>query len=204
MRFGTKAKKHGKKTGHKIGLFGGSFNPAHSGHLHLANTSLKSLGLDEIWWLVSPQNPLKNYQGNYSERVKTVEKLGLPPNMKIKHIERDYGTNYTIDTLSIILKHWPNKNFVFLIGADNLAQLPKWKDWKTIFKLIPLAVISRPGEKPSDAIRARLSLPAKLYANSRIAEHDKRALIWQKPPAWIYITSPLNPLSSTKIRSQKQ
>ena len=188
----------------KIGLFGGTFNPAHNGHLHVAETSLKALDLDQIWWLVSPGNPLKNDQTPYESRVASVKALGLPNNMYIKHIERDFGTQYTIDTLRKVRKHWPNKHFVFLMGADNLHQLPKWKDWKAIFKTMPLAIIARPGAKTSDALKARLSPPARIFANHRLPEHQAHTLAMQNPPAWVYLTPALNELSSSAIRAQKQ
>ena len=100
-----------------IGLFGGSFNPAHTGHLHVANCGLQRLNLDKVWWMVSPQNPLKPTQPPYKERVASVHKLGLPPRMHISHMEREFGTNFTIDTLRSAKKKWPRHHFVFFDGG---------------------------------------------------------------------------------------
>ena len=136
--------------GLSIGLLAGSFNPAHSGHLHVAQCGISRLGLDQIWWIVSPQNPLKSAQPAYEERVKTVERLNLPFSMRISHLERDFKTNYTIDMLKHAHQKWPQNRFVFLMGADNFQQLPKWQDWKGILKTVPIAIISRPAKNARD------------------------------------------------------
>ncbi len=186
--------------GLSIGLFGGSFNPAHAGHLHVAECGLKCLRLDQIWWMVSPGNPLKSETTPYEERVASVKALGLPPHMRISHMERDFGTRYTVDTVRLARKRWPKHRFVFLMGADNLAQMPKWKDWQLIFATLPIAVIARPGANVTDSIKARLSLPARRYAKARLPEYAAHTLAAQTAPAWTYLTAPLNPLSSTALR----
>lgn len=188
--------------GLKIGLFGGSFNPAHSGHLHVATTSLQQLDLDQIWWMVSPQNPLKPEQPPYSERVASVHALNLPPRMSVNHMEREFGTNYTVETLRRAKIRWPQHNFVFLMGADNLRQLPKWKGWREIVETVPIAVIARSGQKTSDALKARLSPAANSYRNARIHEHQAHTLAYHTAPAWTYLTPPLNSLSSSAIRTK--
>ena len=185
-----------------IGLFGGSFNPAHAGHLHVASTSLKALGLDQVWWMASPQNPLKPKQPTYESRVKTIETLGIPPNMVISHMEIDFGTQYTVDMLRRAQQRWPGARFVFLMGADNFLQLPRWKDWRTILSLVPVAVISRPGGGNA-AIRARLGQAARLYADYRIPEERSHTLAMRDAPAWCYLTTPLNSLSSSAIRAAR-
>ena len=183
-----------------IGLFGGSFNPAHMGHMHVANCGLQRLRLDRIWWMVSPQNPLKTKQPAYETRVQSVLNLGLPPRMEISHMERDFDTRFTVDTLRRARKRWPRYHFVFMMGADNLRQLPQWKGWREIMETVPIAVIARSGQKNSDTLKARLSPAARAYNYARIPENQAHTLVWHKAPAWTYLTPPLNPLSSTAIR----
>lgn len=188
--------------GLSIGLFGGSFNPAHAGHMHVAKTGLRALDLDQIWWMVSPQNPLKLKQPSYKSRVASVETLGLPYNMKISHMEKDFGTQYTVDTLKAATSKWPKANFIFLMGADNFLQLPKWKNWKTIMETVPVAIIARPG-KGYEAIRARLGKAAQIYSDYRIPEAQADSLKDYAAPAWTYLTPPMNSLSSTAIRNSR-
>ncbi|MDB2437976.1 nicotinate-nucleotide adenylyltransferase [Hellea sp.] len=182
--------------GLSIGLFGGSFNPAHQGHLHVAQCGLRELALDRIWWMVSPQNPLKPQQPSYESRVETVQALGLTPRMEISHIERDFGTNYTIDMIRTAQRRFPRNRFVFLMGADNFAQLPKWKDWQDIADRVPIAVIARPG----DGLKPRLSKTAQMLADYRLPEEQSHILQYLQPPLWTFLTPPLNSLSSSAIR----
>jgi nicotinate-nucleotide adenylyltransferase len=182
----------------KIGLFGGSFNPAHQGHLHVAKAGLRELGLDQIWWLVSPQNPLKPAQPSYESRVATVEALNLPPRMIISDYEQKSGTNYTIDLLQSLKRRHPAAQFVFMMGADNFIQLPKWRQWQAIMATFPIAVIARPGE----TMRSRLSQPARQYANDRLDESYSNALAQMTAPCWTYLTLPLDSSSSTVIRAK--
>jgi len=181
-----------------VGLFGGSFNPAHGGHLHVARAGLRQLQLDEIWWLVSPQNPLKPEQPSWENRAETVRNLPLPPNMRVSDIELKYGTQYTVDLLSTLTARETNTNFVFMMGADNLRQLPKWRDWKTIVETVPIAVIARPGSP----VRARLSQAARQYSDARLPEDQAHILKTQPAPAWTYLTLPLDNRSSSAIRSR--
>lgn len=169
--------------------------------MHVAECGLQRLGLDRIWWMVSPQNPLKPTQPSYESRVQSVLDLKLPSRMQISHMERDFGTNYTVETLRRARKRWPRHCFVFLMGADNLRQLPRWKGWREIMEGIPIAVIARPGQKCSDTLKARLSPAARSYNYARIPESQAHTLIWHQAPAWTYLTPPLNPLSSTQLRA---
>lgn len=182
----------------KIGLFGGSFNPAHSGHLHVAKAGLRELGLDQIWWLVSPQSPLKSQQPSYKSRVATVEALDLPWGMKVSHFEQEAGTNYTIDLLKSLQSRHPKTQFVFMMGSDNLTQLPKWRDWKTIMTTFPIAVIARPG----DSLKSRLSQAARQYADRRLPESHATILAEMSAPCWTYLTLPLDSASSTALRAK--
>ncbi|WP_034387157.1 nicotinate-nucleotide adenylyltransferase [Hellea balneolensis] len=182
--------------GLSVGLFGGSFNPAHAGHLHVAQCGLRELALDRVWWMVSPQNPLKPKQPSYDSRVQTVEALGLNNRMDISHMERDFGTQYTIDMIRMAQTRHPRTRFVFLMGADNFSQFPKWKNWQEIAARVPIAVIARPG----DGVKPRLSKTARFFADKRLPEERSHILQYLQPPLWTFLTPPLNNLSSTAIR----
>lgn len=186
--------------GLSIGLFGGSFNPAHAGHMHVALCGLNRLGLDHIWWMVSPQNPLKPRQPSYESRVATVKALDLPHRMRVSHMERNFGTQYTIDTLTRAKARFPDTRFVFLMGADNFVELPKWKEWHQIMRTLPIAVIARPNKSGQTHMRARLGTAARIYSANRLPEHAATSLAFQQAPAWCYLTPPLNTLSSTALR----
>ncbi|MBC6403720.1 MAG: nicotinate (nicotinamide) nucleotide adenylyltransferase [Hyphomonadaceae bacterium] len=188
------------RTDQAVGLFGGSFNPAHAGHLHVAKTALKALDLDEIWWMVSRQHPLKPEQPDYETRVATVLNLPLAPRMRISHMEPDFGTSYTRDTLRRARIRWPHARFVFVMGADNFLQLPKWRGWHEIMHTVPVLVISRP-DRGSRAIRARLGKAAVIYRQARIPEWQAHTLKDLTAPAWTFLTKPLNPLCSSAIRA---
>jgi len=181
-----------------IGLFGGSFNPAHSGHLHVAKAGLRELALDHVWWLVSPQNPLKPKQPSYESRVATVTALNLSPRMSVSHIESEAGTNYTIDLLRLLKRKYPQTQFVFLMGADNFNQLPLWKNWQEIIATFPIAIIARPGEP----VKARLGRVARQYADDRIHEERSHILAKMTAPRWTYLTLPLDSASSSVIRAK--
>ena len=185
-----------------IGLFPGSFHPAHAGHLHVAQAGLKQLALDEIWWIPSPQNPLKKTQPAYEDRAASVNRLGLPPRMRLSHIERERGTNKTIDLLKGFEQRGDQNRYVLMIGADNFGQLPKWVDWQEIIQRIPIAVIARPSKTGLVNIRPRLGQAARQYEQARVDEKDAHILQWMGAPAWCYLTLPMNPLSSTQIRVQ--
>ena len=196
--------KKSPRTGLKVGLFGGSFNPAHAGHLHLAQTALTSLQLDEVWWLVSPQNPLKPAQPSYDTRADTVRALPLPRSMKLSRLEIDSGTQYTVDMIKRAQTLHPNTRFVFLMGADNFSQFPKWKNWREIMAAVPIAIIARPAKSGEPHFKARLGQAARLYRGARITEAQSHILPTLKAPAWTYITAPLNHLSSSSIRASQR
>ncbi len=134
--------------GMKIGLLGGSFNPAHEGHLHVSGVALKRLGLDYIWWLVTPQNPLKSKMGMaplYDRLAYAADNFEQHPRVIVVDIETTLGTHYTIDTLTALRQRFHQVNFVWLMGSDNLASFQRWKRWRDIAKAMPIAVVMRPG-----------------------------------------------------------
>jgi len=129
------------------GLLGGSFNPAHGGHRRISLASAEALGLDEVWWLVSPGNPLKPAAGMapLGARYASARRQARRAPIRITAIERELGTRYTVDTLRKLIHRYPKRRFVWLMGADNLAQFHRWRDWRSIARLMPIAVIARPG-----------------------------------------------------------
>ena len=177
----------------------GSFDPAHSGHMHVARTALRALALDRVWWVPSPQNPLKPRQQPYARRAATVQALGMPPRMRLAHVERDFGTVYTIRTLRALTRRYPRIRFILLMGADNLAQLPLWKSWQAVLHAVPLAVIARPGPK---TISARTGRVARQFAPYRLSEAAAKTLKDRTPPAWVFLTTPLDRESSSRIRAE--
>ncbi len=135
------------ENGLRIGLLGGSFNPAHEGHSHASELALKQLGLDYVWWLVSPQNPLKESRGmaGIAERLEGARKFNRHPRVIVTDIEHRLGTRFTIDTLRALKQRFPQLRFVWLMGSDNLVQIPRWRNWQEIFASVPVAVVARPG-----------------------------------------------------------
>jgi len=165
-----------------------------------ARAGLRELRLDEIWWLVSPQNPLKPEQPSWESRANTVRNLPLPPNMRVSDVELKYRTQYTVDLIHTLQIREPHLDFVFMMGADNLLQLPKWLEWQSIIETIPIAVIARPGSP----IRARLGQAARQYATARIPETQAHTLKHRNAPAWTYLTLPLDKRSSSAIRASSK
>lgn len=184
--------------GMRIGLLGGSFNPAHEGHLHVSLVAGRRLRLHAVWWLVSPQNPLKpaNDTADYDKRLAAAAALARHPRIVVSDLEARLGTRYTADSLRALKARFPAVHFVWLMGADNLAQLPRWKDWQEIMCLVPVAVIDRPGY----ALKAQLGKAAERFRQARLPEEQARALPCADPPAWTYLHAKLNPLSATEIR----
>jgi nicotinate-nucleotide adenylyltransferase len=183
----------------KTGLFGGSFNPAHRGHRHVSKAALEALGLDEIWWLVSPGNPLKPVEGMapLPDRFASARRAarGLP--IRVTAIERELGSPFTVETVRALLRLYPNRRFVWLMGADNLLEFHRWKDWREIARLVPIAVVSRPGyDGPAHAARAMGWL-------RRFVRPAAEARDWTewRLPALVLLKLPLDPTSATGIRA---
>lgn len=184
----------------KIGLLGGSFNPAHEGHLQLSLAAVEALGLDRLWWLVTPGNPLKDGSGDmapYEARLDSARKLAGGTPILASDFERQAGTRYTVDTLRAILAEHPDDRFIWLMGADSLCQFHRWKDWRDIAQLVPIAVLPRPGyDEPARAARAM----GWLSGFVRSGDHTKGWTDWS-PPALLFLDLPTNPTSATALRA---
>ena len=183
----------------RIGLLGGSFNPAHAGHRYISLQALKRLALDEVWWMVSPQNPLKPAAGMapFAERLAQAAAVADHARIRVTDIEQQLGTVYTADTLRALLPRFPQCRFVWLMGADNLAQIWQWKDWQTIFTRIPIAVFARPPYSP----RILSGKAAKRFASRRVAETRARHLADMQAPAWVFFHNRPHTGSATRIRA---
>ena len=185
--------------GRRIGLLGGSFNPAHRGHLEISRTALKRLDLDQVWWLVSPQNPLKPERGMapLDQRLTAARRLARDPRVRASALESALGTTYTADSVTALVRRFPRYRFVWLMGADNLVQISRWKDWEIIFRTLPVAVFDR----PSYSLKALAATAARRFAGQRLPEAAARGLAERTPPAWVFVHQWLNPQSSTRIRA---
>jgi nicotinate-nucleotide adenylyltransferase len=186
-------------SGTAIGLFGGSFDPPHLGHVEVSLEALRALRLDQVWWLVSPQNPLKPNapSSDLSRRVTAARALIRSPRIKVTGIEAAIGTNYTAETLRRLLPRLPGVNCVWMMGADNLAGFHDWRDWERIAASLPMAIFNRPG-----ANFAALSSPAAhALARFRIDPKDAGRLASTAPPAWVFLPSPTVAISSTELRA---
>jgi nicotinate-nucleotide adenylyltransferase len=186
--------------GMRVGLFGGSFNPAHDGHAHVAETALTRLRLDRVIWLVSPQNPLKNRADSASleARMAGARALARGPRMIVSDVERRVGSHYTIDVLRLLKARFPGVKFVWIMGGDNLNSLHSWRGWVNIMREIPVAVIARPG---GSRLKSRSSPPARRFAFARLSSREAPLLADHAPPAWLYLRAPLNFTSSTALRA---
>jgi nicotinate-nucleotide adenylyltransferase len=187
--------------GMRIGLLGGSFDPAHDGHREVSLVALRALGLDEVWWLVSPHNPLKPKapSTDFARRIRAARKVARHPRIKVTGIEAALGTRYTADTLTRLAPRLAGLEVVWLMGADNLAQFNRWDRWETIAASIPIAVFNRPGW----AFRALGSPAARALFRDRFREADAIRLAESPPPAWVFIAKPQIDLSSTALRLKR-
>ena len=187
------------KPGEVIGLLGGSFDPAHQGHVHITREALKRFGLDRVWWLVSPGNPLKaRGPAPLAQRMRRAKAMMRHPRVDVTDIEARLGTRYTAETLRALQRLYPGVRFVWLMGADNLAQFHLWQDWRQIAASVPLGIVARPGER----ISARMSPTARFLARARIAASASHLLGRAEPPAWCFVNVPMVAQSSTEIRAK--
>jgi len=186
------------KPGERIGLLGGSFNPAHGGHVELSLLAIEKLDLDRVWWLVSPQNPLKSESGMapLARRLADARRLTRGHAITVTDLEAELGTRYTADTLEALVSLYPDANFVWLMGADNLAQVHRWHGWSRIFHTVPVAVFAR----PTYSFKAEQSKAARRYARYRLPAYRSRRLATKRPPAWVLFRRPHNPQAATKLR----
>jgi len=182
----------------RIGLLGGSFNPAHAAHRHISLTALKRLGLDQVWWLVTPGNPLKAgaKQPSLESRVAAAREVAHHPRIVVTGFEGARKSPYTVDTLKFLKQRFPGVHFVWLMGADNLAELHHWRDWPALFRLVPIAVLDRPGFR----LKAMSSRAAQRFQFYRVDDSDAPGLASQIPPAWAILSEKLSSLSSTSLR----
>jgi nicotinate-nucleotide adenylyltransferase len=190
------------ESGQAVGLFGGSFNPPHEGHVHVSEQALRRLGLSQVWWLVTPGNPLKNNSNlaSLGDRIGACEAINSDPRIKITACELNLPTRYTADTLAHIVDRNRDVRFVWIMGADNLGQFHQWERWRDIANLIPIAVVDRPGS----TLALHSAKAAQALRHARIDENDAPMLAHCDAPAWVFLHGPRNSLSSTAIRAQKK
>jgi nicotinate-nucleotide adenylyltransferase len=183
----------------RIGLLGGSFNPAHAAHRQISLAALRRLRLDQVWWLVSPGNPLKGKpeKPDLETRVAEARKIARHPRIVVTGFEAMRASAFTVDTIRFLKRRYPTVNFVWLMGADNLAAFHRWRSWERLFGLVPIAVLDRPGFR----LKARASKAAQRFAHAAVDETDAAGLAGMEPPAWTLLTVPLSSLSSTRLRA---
>jgi nicotinate-nucleotide adenylyltransferase len=186
----------------KIGLFGGTFDPPHDAHRAACLIALRRLGLDRVWWLVTPGNPLKDTRGlaPLPDRIAAARTLASHPRIVVTGLEAAIGARYTYDTLRYLRAHCPRVDFVWIMGADNLRSFHRWENWRGIAAMVPIAVVDRPG--PS--LYAIGGVAGQALAQARIPERAARSLPGRKPPAWIYLHGLKSPLSSTALRTARR
>jgi nicotinate-nucleotide adenylyltransferase len=186
-------------TSQSVGLLGGSFDPPHAGHVHITREALKRFRLDRVWWLISPGNPLKpRGPAPLADRMAAARAIMADPRVTVTDVEARLGTRYTAQTLQVLMARHPGVRFVWLMGADNLAQLHRWQRWDWIMATLPMGVLSRPGAGPA----ARLAPAARAFARFRLPEAAATRLAWLDPPVWCCITTPMIDISSTELRGQ--
>lgn len=184
--------------GQRIGLLGGSFDPPHAGHVHITLWALDAIGLDAVWWLVSPGNPLKpDAPADLARRMAAAGAIMRHPRVKVTDLERRLATRYTAATLAGLRRHYPGTRFVWLMGSDNLASFHRWDRWEEILASVPVGVLARPGQQ----LRAGLSPAARRFARWRVPQAEARSLPFREPPAWCLLSGPMLDLSSTRLRA---
>jgi len=187
------------RPGQVVGLLGGSFDPPHAGHVHISREALRRFGLDWVWWLVSPGNPLKTHgPAPLDQRMAACEALVDHPRIAVSDAEAQLGTRYTAETIAALQRAKPGVRFVWLMGADNLAQFDRWQDWQGIMESVPIGVLARPGQR----ISARMSKAARIYREARLPARQALALGHAAPPRWCFANVPMVALSSTALRAR--
>ncbi|HXX03508.1 MAG TPA: nicotinate-nucleotide adenylyltransferase [Xanthobacteraceae bacterium] len=188
-------------SGMRIGLFGGTFDPAHAAHRAACLLAMERLGLDRVWWMVTPGNPLKDTRGlaPLATRVAAARALAHHPRIDVTDFEAQLGTSYTYETISYLVRRCAGVHFVWIMGADNLRSFHRWQRWRDIAELVPIAVVDRLG--PS--LYATAGAAGHWLANFRLPESAAKTLAERKPPAWIYLHGLKSPLSSTALRAAR-
>ena len=183
--------------GQVIGLLGGSFDPAHEGHAHITREAIKRLHLDQVWWLVSPGNPLKARQpAPMAARIAQARGVMAHPKVRITGLEARLGTRFTYETITRLQVVYPGVRFVWLMGADNLVQFHRWDRWQDILRAVPVAVLARPGS----GVAARMSRAAQTFRGAQLGRGE--AIGGRVPPVWAFINLPMNGASSSAIRAR--
>ncbi len=184
----------------RIGLLGGSFNPAHQGHRRLSVFALQQLALDEVWWLVSPQNPLKPTEGMapFADRFQNAQTVAAHPRIRVSDVETKLGTRFTADTVKTLTSTVRNARFVWLMGADNLAQLHRWHRWRDLCRSVPVAIVDRPG-----ATYAALASPAAAALSRYRYKAAPSSFAGQAPPTWIFLFGFRDSTSATALRRNR-
>lgn len=186
------------RAGQVVGVLGGSFDPAHEGHVHITQAALERFGLDRVWWLVSPANPLKSRgPAPLDTRLAAARDVMQHPRVDVTDIEARLGTRYTAQTVLALRRTYPGVRFVWLMGADNLAQFHRWQDWRKIMARVPVGVLARPG----DRISARMSKAARIYRENRLIGRESVLLGRAQAPVWSFVNLPMSAASSTAIRA---
>ncbi len=187
------------RPGQAIGLFGGSFDPPHAGHVHVSREALKRFGLDRVWWLVSPGNPLKaNGPAPLPRRMEAARALVTHPRISVTDIEARIGTRYTGQTIETLRALYPGTRFVWLMGADNLAQFHRWQRWDWIMRTVPVGVLARPGQR----ISARMAKAAQVFRSAKLPASHAHLLPYAEAPAWCFVNVPMVDISSSEIRAK--
>ena len=182
-----------------IGLLGGSFDPPHGGHLHISKWAMKEFGLDRVWWMVSPGNPLKA-QGpaDLDRRMDACNALNDHPRIIVTDLERRFKTRYTAETLTALQARYSGVRFVWLMGADNLADFHRWDRWQEIMHMMPIGVMARPDQQ----LAAGCSPAARMFRRKRLSSRRSNALPFKQAPCWSLLTGPMVNMSSTQIRAR--
>ncbi len=185
------------RRGQVIGLLGGSFDPPHAGHVHITREAIKRFGLDAVWWLVSPRNPLKAHgPAPLGRRMAAAQRIMRHPRVHISDFEAQIGARHTARTLEALRDLRPDLKFVWLMGADNMVEFHLWRDWRRIMETVPIGILARPGAR----LAARASVAARTYEAARVPTPKARALGQMRAPAWCFVNVPMVALSSTGLR----